>query len=91
MLSVFAIFVTVFLFTLLGMAWVVGVDYVRKHFPDSLVKFYMVMSAIRFVFVLTAMGIYMVFSPGWDSTCHYAILLLALYALMMVVTLIIKH
>lgn len=86
------IFLSVLFFTILGMAWIVGSTFVMKHSPGNIVKFYMILAAIRFLFVATAVLVYaMLISSGKQETKTFVIFFMTLYALMMVLTLRLKH
>ena len=91
-MSIAALVFSVVFFSLLGLAWVSGLSFVRKHLPDYLVPFYMLMAAVRFVSILTVIGIYaFCISESRENTLSFAALFLIMYVVMMVVTLIFKH
>ena len=79
-------------FTLLGLAYVKGYDAVKKHAPTYLPQFYLIMTAIRIVMVITVVAVYtLLISKSRDDSIHFAIWFLILYGVMMIVTLIYKH
>ncbi len=90
-MSTLTVFLSALFFTLLGMAWIVGYDFVKKHSPQHLVRFYMLMATIRFVFVCTIVLAYAMFSAQREDAKEFAIMFIGMYVVMMVVTLIIKH
>ena len=49
------------------------------------------MSAVRFIFAITAVGIFALLSPSREETMHFAALILGLYLTMLVVTIIFKQ
>ena len=79
-------------FALLGLAYVKGYDFVKKHAPHFLVHFYLVMTVVRMVTVLSVVAVYtFLISQSRDDSIHFAAWFLILYGVMMVVTLIYKH
>mgnify|MGYP007101829909 CR=1 FL=1 len=90
-MSLITIFLTVFAFTLMTVGYVKGRNVVEKNAPESLVKFHFVMVAVRFLFAITAVGIYMAFSDNRKETLLFSALIVCLYILMIVATLILKH
>lgn len=90
-MSPVVIFVTVLVFTLLTVGYVKGIRFVARHSPDNLVKFHFIMVAVRFVFAITAVGIFALLSPSREDTMQFAALTLGLYLTMIVVTIILKQ
>lgn len=79
-------------FSLLGLAYVKGYDFVKKHAPEHLVHFYLIMTAIRMMMVITVVAIYtLLISQSREDSIHFAAWFLILYGVMMVLTLIYKH
>lgn len=78
-------------FTLLGVAYVKGYDLVKRHSPDHLVHFYLVMTLIRMLLVATVVGLYVFFTENREDAIRFAIIFLIMYAIMMVVTLKLRH
>ncbi|MBP5425331.1 MAG: hypothetical protein J6Y33_04565 [Prevotella sp.] len=78
-------------FTLLGVAYVKGYDLVKSRSPEHLVHFYLVMATIRMLLVVTVVGLYAFFAPNREDAIHFAVIILIMYALMMVVTLTLRH
>lgn len=85
------VFLALLAFTLLAFAYVKGIGFVQQHAPDQLVNFHFIMVAVRFLFAVTAVGIFAFFSDNREDTMLFAALILGLYLLMIVVTLIFKH
>ena len=56
-----------------------------------MVNFHFIMVAIRFLFAVTAVGLYATFVDNREDTMHFAALILGLYLAMIVITLKIKH
>ena len=78
-------------FTLLGVAYVKGYDLVKRHSPDHLVHFYLVMTLTRMLLVATVVGLYVFFTENREDAIRFAIIFLIMYAIMMVVTLKLRH
>ena len=90
-MSLLTIFLTVLVFTLLTVVYLKGRRVVENSAPESLVKFHFIMVAVRFLFAVTAVGIYSLFSSNREDTIYFAALVIILYLAMIVATLILKH
>jgi cytochrome c biogenesis factor len=86
-----SVFLSVLFFTLLGMAYVKGYDAVKRRSPENLVQFYLIMATIRMVLVATVVALYVVFSTDRDKAIEFAAMFIIMYAIMMVVTLVMRH
>lgn len=86
-----SVFLSVLFFTLLGMAYVKGYDAVKRRSPENLVQFYLIMATIRMVLVATVVALYVVFSTDREKAIEFAAMFLIMYAIMMVVTLVMRH
>ena len=84
-------FFAVLFFTLLGVAYVKGYDLVKSRSPEHLVHFYLVMATIRMLLVATVVGLYVFFAPTREDAIRFAAIILIMYAMMMVVTLTLRH
>ena len=84
-------FLAALFFTLLGVAYVKGYDLVKSRSPDHLVHFYLVMATIRMLLVATVVGLYVFFAPTREDAIRFALIILIMYAIMMVVTLKLRH
>ncbi len=84
-------FFSALFFTLLGMAYVRGYDIVKSRSPEHLVHFYLVMAVIRMLLVVTVVALYVLFAPNREDAIHFAAIILIMYAVMMVVTLSLRH
>ena len=82
---------SVLFFTLLGVAYVKGYDIVKRHSPDHLVHFYLIMATIRMLLVATVVGLYVFFTENREDAIHFAIIFIIMYAVTMVVTLLMRH
>ena len=85
------IFFSALFFTLLGGAYVKGYDIVKRHSPDHLVHFYLIMATIRMLLVATVVGLYVFFTENREDAIHFAAVFLIMYAITMVVTLLMRH
>ena len=86
-----SVFLSVLFFTLLGMAYVKGYDAVKRRSPENLVQLYLIMATIRMVLVATVVALYVVFSTDRDKAIEFAAMFIIMYAIMMVVTLVMRH
>ena len=77
--------------TLLGMAYVKGYDMVKSRSAEHLPHFYLIMATARMLLVLTVVGIYVVFADNREEVVRFALTILIMYAIMMVVTLKLRH
>lgn len=84
-------FLSVLFFTLLGVAYVKGYDIVKRHSPDHLVHFYLIMATIRMLLVLTVVGLYVFFTENREDAIRFAIIFIIMYAATMVITLTLRH
>ena len=82
---------SVLFFTLLGVAYVKGYDIVKRHSPDHLVHFYLIMATIRMLLVATVVGLYVFFTENREDAIHFAIIFIIMYAITMVITLLMRH
>ncbi len=79
------------LFTLLGVAYVKGFDLTKRHAPDKLPQFCMLMAAIRFLLLATFFAISVYISDSREETVRFAIIYIIMYIVMMVATLSLRH
>ena len=84
-------FLSALFFTVLGVAYVKGYDIVKRHSPDHLVHFYLIMATIRMLLVATVVGLYVFFTENREDAIHFAAIFLIMYAIMMVITLLMRH
>ena len=82
---------SVLFFTLLGVTYVKCYDIVKRHSPDHLVHFYLIMATIRMLLVATVVGLYVFFTENREDAIHFAAIFLIMYAIMMVITLLMRH
>ena len=85
------IFFAALLMTLLGVAYVKGYDFVKRRSPENLVHFYLIMATVRMLLVATVMAIYVFMAPNREDAIRFAAIILIMYAMMMVVTLKLRH
>lgn len=86
-----AILLLALFFTLLGAAYVKGYDLVKAKSPEHLPQFYLIMATIRMLLVLTVIGLYVWFANNREDAIRFALTSMGLYAVMMVVTLSLRH
>ena len=82
---------SILFFTLLGVAYVKGYDLVKKHSPDHLAHFYLIMATTRMLLVATVVGLYVFFTENREDAIHFAIIFIIMYAITMVITLLMRH
>ena len=82
---------SVLFFTLLGVAYVKGYDIVKRHSPDHLAHFYLIMATIRMLLVASVVGLYVFFTENREDAIHFAAIFLIMYAITMVITLLMRH
>ena len=85
------IVLSILFFTLLGVAYVKGYDLVKRHSPDHLAHFYLIMATIRMLLVLTVVGLYVYFTENREDTIRFVGIFLIMYAITMVITLKLRH
>ena len=90
-MSALTVILTAVLFNLLGVAYVRGYDIVKRHSPDHLVHFYLIMATIRMLLVATVVGLYVFFTENREDAIHFAAIFIIMYAITMVVTLLMRH
>ncbi|MBO4810999.1 MAG: hypothetical protein J5552_05460 [Prevotella sp.] len=79
-------------FTLLGMAYVKGYDVVKKHSPEHLVHFYLIMATVRMLLVGTVVALYvLLIASNREDAIRFALIYIIMYVAMMVVTLKLRH
>ena len=85
------IVLSILFFTVLGVAYVKGYDFVKQHSPDHLAHFYLIMATIRMLLILTVVGLYVFFTDNREDAILFAAIFIIMYAIMMVVTLLMRH
>ena len=85
------IVLSILFFTLLGVAYVKGYDLVKRHSPDHLVHFYLIMATIRMLLVLTVVGLYVYFTENREDAIRFVGIFIIMYAITMVITLKLRH
>lgn len=90
-MSVLAISLSALFFVVLGLAYVKGLGFVKRHSPEHMVHFYLIMATIRMLLVATIVIIYVLLSDNRDDAVRFAAMFFGMYVVMMVVTLILKH
>ena len=78
-------------FTLLGILYVKGYDIVKRHSPEHLPHFYLILTAIRMLLVGTVAALYVFFTENREDAIRFAMIYIIMYIVMMVVTLKLRH
>lgn len=90
--SPLTIFLCAALFTLLGMGWMKGYDFVMSKAPKQIVKFYLAYALFRVLAILLVVGVYVLFiSKSMAQSKGFVIMIFIMYAAMMALTLTKKH
>lgn len=90
--SPLTIFLCAALFTLLGMGWMKGYDFVMSKAPKQIVKFYLAYAVFRVLAILLVVGVYVLFiSKSMAQSKAFVIMIFIMYAAMMALTLTKKH
>ena len=82
---------TALFFTLLGVAYVKGYDFVKKRSPEHLAHFCLIMATVRMLLIGTIVALYVLFVGNHEEAVRFAIIILIMYAIMMVTTLTMRH
>lgn len=90
-MSILTVFLLALFFTLLGMAYVKGYDFVKARSPENLARFYLVMTVIRLLLVATVAALCVILTPNREDTILLITIYIIMYVTMMVVTLILRH
>ena len=78
-------------FLLMGTAYVKGYDVVKRHAPDRLVHFYLIMATVRMLLVGTIVALYVLLAQNREQSIRFALIFIIMYVVMMVVTLKLRH
>ena len=88
MLSTLTIFLSVAMFTLLGVGWKKGYDFVESKAPKQIVKFYFAYATFRMLTILLVTGVYLLFiSQSKTESKAFVAMEFVFYTVMMVLTL----
>ena len=79
------------LLTLLGVAYVKLYDIVKAHQPEALPRFCLIMTLIRMILVASLAGIYALLTTDRQDVIRFIAIYMAMYVVMMVVTLSMRH
>lgn len=91
-MSIWTVLLSALFFIILGTAFCIGWDYVKKTMPEHLVHYYMFSAVIRFLLVATAVLAHIRFSTDTKGEkVAFVLMFFAMYAAMMVITLRLKH
>ena len=83
---------SVFFYTLLIYAWVVGLRAVQRYQPEKAVTYYFIMASIRFVMALTVVALYMLFSRHThEKAVTFCLTFSLMYVAMVIISIMLKH
>lgn len=78
-MSILTVLLGVSLYMVLGTAWIKGAGYVKKHSPEHLPNFHMILTIIRVISILTVIGLYLIFvSESQQESVSFVIMMLAM-------------
>lgn len=91
-MSALTIALTALFFIIIGTAYCIGWDYIKRTMPEHLVHYYMIAAVLRFLLVAVLILAYIrLAEASRTENIHFALMVLAMYVAMMVVTLSLKH
>ena len=79
------------LLTLLVVAYVRLYDVVKTHQPEALPRFYLIMTVIRMILVVSLAGIYALLADDRQDVIRFVAIYMAMYVVMMMITLSLRH
>ena len=79
------------LLTLLGVAYVKLYDVAKANQPEALPRFYLIMTVIRMILVLSLAGIYALLAEETQDVSQFVAIYMVMYVAMMIVTLTLTH
>lgn len=91
-MSFATIALTAVLFTVMGVGYCLGWDRVKRTMPEHLVHYYLLAAVLRFLVVAVVILAYIRLAGGTRTdNIHFALMVAAMYVVMMIVTLRLKH
>ena len=77
-MSILPVIFGVSFYSALAFVWVKGVRYLKKHAPQHLPGFHMILTVIRMISILTVIGLYLIFiSESQEETEAFVIMMLS--------------
>lgn len=90
--STLTICLCLMLFAALGTGWVKGYDVVKARAPRQLAKFYLAYAVFRMITILLVVAVYVfLISESMAQSKAFVVMVFAMYAVMMALTLKLKH
>lgn len=91
-MSIITVVFTALFFIVIGVAYCMGWNQVKRTMPEHLIHYYMIAAVIRFLLVAILILAYIKFADASrKENIQFALMTVAMYVVMMVVTLSIKH
>lgn len=91
-MSITTIVLTALFFVVIGTAYCLGWNRVKRTMPEHLIHYYMIAAVLRFLLVAVLILAYIKLADASrKENIQYALMVAAMYVVMMVVTLSIKH
>lgn len=91
-MSLEVIVLTALFFTVVGVAYCIGWDYVKRTMPEHLVHYYLLAAVLRFLLVaIIILAFIKLAEASRGDNIRFSLMVIAMYVVMMVVTLSLKH
>jgi hypothetical protein len=78
-------------FAFFGTLYVAGYNFFKKRNPEHLVRFYLILAVFRIMIVATVILLYTLTADSRPQAIHFAMMFIAMYVVMMIITLTLKH
>lgn len=91
-MSALTVVLTALFFFVIGTAYCLGWRQVKRTMPEHLIHYYMIAAVVRFLLVAILILAYIKLADATrEENIQFALMVVAMYVVMMVVTLSIKH
>lgn len=90
-MGIWEIILSTAFFAILGTLYVVGYNFFKKRSPEHLVHFYLILAVFRIMIVATVILLYTLTADSRAQAVHFAMMFIAMYVVMMIITLTLKH
>lgn len=91
-MSIQIVLLTALFFVVIGTAYCFGWTYVKRTSPEHLVHYYLIAAVLRFLLVAVIILGYIKLADATKmENIKFALMVVAMYVIMMVVTLALKH
>lgn len=91
-MSLEVIVLTALFFIVVGVAYCIGWDYMKRTMPEHLVLYYLLAAVLRFLLVaIIILAFIKLAEASRGDNIRFSLMVIAMYVVMMVVTLSLKH